>query len=101
MSSELVAPSRNPELVAAVSAEAEARTAHHEAGHAVAAVARGGTLHSIDLGYVDWFSDDTSRDRPATTHHSSEKWNYPFITFAGPWAEAMWTVENDSEVDDF
>ena len=40
----------DPELIAAVSARATARMAHHEAGHAVAAVARGGKLVAVRLG---------------------------------------------------
>ena len=99
MSTQHESPYRDPELVAAVSARAAADTAYHEAGHAVAAVARGGTLQRIDLGYVDWSSDDTSGDRPAGTLHASHQQNAPFITFAGPWAQATWAVEVDPEKD--
>ncbi|QLL08992.1 hypothetical protein [Mycobacterium vicinigordonae] len=91
----------DPELVAEVSCRARSSTAHHEAGHAVAAVARGGTLIKIHLGYADWSTLDTSGDLPAETHHRSSKQNLPFVTFAGPWATAKWTIQNDPGVDDF
>lgn len=54
-------------------------TAHHEAGHAVAAVMRGGsTLTSITL------QDDHS----GITWHRGKPTDGPFIAYAGPWAEA-------------
>ena len=89
------------ELVAAVSADTTARSAHHEAGHAVAAVFRGGELLAVHLGHVDWSTFDNSADRPGETHHRTRREVQPFVTFAGPWATARWTVEHDPEVDDF
>ncbi|CAM3829609.1 M50 family metallopeptidase [Tsukamurella strandjordii] len=55
--------------------------AHHEAGHAMAAVMRGGSslrAASIDL------------DRPGhgLTRFRSAQWDFGFIAYAGPWAEA-------------
>ena len=88
------------EVVAAVSASATAKTAHHEAGHAVAAVARGGTLIKVHLGKVDWTTRDDSRDKPGETHHDTTSANEPFVTFAGPWAQAMWMVEHRDGVDE-
>jgi hypothetical protein len=77
---------------------ANERTAHHEAGHAVAAVARGGRLVDVSLGEVDWFDLDTSSDQAAFVRHESTLENQPFATFAGPWATAMWmTAENDPD----
>ncbi|WP_207548477.1 hypothetical protein [Mycobacterium mantenii] len=93
-------PESDPELVAAVDARATSRHAHHEAGHAVAAVARGGKLIRVSLGHVDWSVPDESADIPGETEHSSAYADQPFVTFAGPWAEAMWTVEHEDEVDD-
>ena len=89
------------ELVAAMSAYTTARSAHHEAGHAVAAVFRGGELRAVHLGHVDWSTFDNSADRPGETHHRTRPEFQPFVTFAGPWATARWTVEHDPEVDDF
>jgi hypothetical protein len=97
----MVAPEPDPALVAAVSANATSRLAHHEAGHAVATVARGGELVAVHLGYVDWSTSDLSGDKPGETRGRTEFANQPFATFAGPWAEAMWTVEHDPDVDDF
>ena len=90
----------DPEVIAAVSARATARLAHHEAGHAVAAVARGGTLIAVRLGHADWSTLDTSADEPGETRHRTSWRDQPFVTFAGPWAEAMWTVEHEPDVDD-
>ena len=89
-----------PELIATVSAQATSRLAHHEAGHAVAAVARGGFVDRVHLGHVDWSTNDASGDEPGETHHWTSPVNAPFVTFAGPWATAMWMVEHDPDVDD-
>jgi len=89
------------EVMAAIKRESTARTAHHEAGHAVAAVMRGGRLISVSLGQIDWDSKDWSWDQQAETHHSSRLENQPFVTFAGPWAQAKWMLENDPDIDTF
>lgn len=86
---------------AAIKTAADSRHAHHEAGHAVAAVARGGYLLEIVLGQADWSNDDLDADTPGYTSHRTEPENAPFVTFAGPWATAMWMVENDPDVDSF
>lgn len=91
------ATARDPQVVAVVAARANARHAHHEAGHAVAAVYRGSTLVRVFLGTADWSSLDMSTDTPGGTEHVSRRENQPFITFAGPWAEARWSVENDPD----
>ena len=58
-------------------------TAHHEAGHAVAAVMRGGSsLRSIDM--------ENAHNGHATTWHRSKPVDAPFIAYAGPWAEARY-----------
>lgn len=56
-------------------------TAHHEAGHAVAAVLRGGTLVSITV------SDD---GETGFTRHRSGVFDAGFIAYAGQWAEATY-----------
>jgi hypothetical protein len=90
----------NAEILAAVSATSTARHSHHEAGHAVAAVARGGHLIEVLLGTADWSRGDDANDTPGFTRHVSEAHNQPFITYAGPWAEAMWTATAiDAECD--
>ncbi|MCZ0731865.1 hypothetical protein [Mycolicibacterium iranicum] len=86
--------------VAKVAAQATARHAHHEAGHAVAAVYRGSRLVRVFLGTADWSTFDMSGDTPGGTEHISRREQQPFITFAGPWAEAKWTTETDDDVDD-
>jgi hypothetical protein len=80
---------------------ATARHAHHEAGHAVAAVAAGGELVEVFLGSADWSTEDDGADSLGGTVHRTADEALPFVTFAGPWAEAMWTVEHDSDVDNF
>jgi len=94
-------PQADPALVAAVEARVTARIAHHEAGHAVAAVFAGGTLKDVWLGATDWSTDDTSADTPGGTRHNTPWELQPFVTFAGPFAEAMWTLEHDDDIDDF
>jgi hypothetical protein len=37
---------------------------------------------------------------PGGTWHRTDWQAQPFVTFAGPWAEAMWTVEHDPDVDE-
>jgi hypothetical protein len=93
-------PKPDPAMVAGIEAHATARHAHHEAGHASAAVFAGGTLKGVWLGATDWSTDDTSADTPGGTWHDTAWKLQPFVTFAGPWAEAMWTVEHDDDVDD-
>jgi hypothetical protein len=91
----------DPAVVAAVAARAMARHAHHEAGHAVAAVAAGGQLVDVFLGVVDWSTCDDGADTAGGTVHCTAWEHQPFVTFAGPWAEATWVVQNDPEVSDF
>ncbi len=93
-------PTPDPRIIAAVTAAATARSAHHEAGHAVAAVSRGGRLTDVYLRTADLSTHDDSADTPGGTVHLSHRQDAPFVTFAGPWAQAMWTVENDPDVDD-
>jgi hypothetical protein len=93
-------PEPDPALVAALNARVTARGAHHEAGHAVAAVARGGKLKRISLGTVDWSTPDGSADTNGFTVHETAYAEQPFVTFAGPVAEAWWAVEHDDDVDD-
>lgn len=58
-------------------------TAHHEAGHTVAAVMRGGSsFRSVDLSRAD--------DGHGLTLHRSKRIDGPFIAYAGPWAEARY-----------
>lgn len=59
--------------------------AHHEAGHAVAAVMRGGSeLTSVSV----------DRDRPGhgIAWSRLHLWDRPFVIWAGPWAEARMLV---------
>jgi hypothetical protein len=93
-------PDPDAALVAAVDARARSRHAHHEAGHAVAVVARGGRLIRISLGTVDWSTPDESADTPGETVHRTAYTDQPFLTFAGPCAEAMWIVEHDDDVEE-
>jgi hypothetical protein len=67
----------------------------------VAVIVRRRTLLGVWLGTADWSTDDTSADTPGGTWHDTTWETQPFVTFAGPWAEAMWTVEHDDDVDDF
>lgn len=77
-------------------------TAHHEAGHAVAALACGGGLISITIG--------PTREHPEYAGNTGVRvekwWHLPFVVYAGPWAEArsQWTRDSldslDGEDDD-
>jgi hypothetical protein len=69
-------------------------TAHHEAGHAVAAVLRGGVVEHIALG--DPTDDgllDVDREMVGRTRHTSARDAWSFIAFAGPWAQ--WRIETE------
>jgi hypothetical protein len=70
-------------------------TAHHEAGHAVAVVMRGGQLHYIDLTATDEYR--------GYTHFSSKSCDSAFIIYGGLFAEARvkWPLADlDGEDDD-
>jgi hypothetical protein len=69
-------------------------TAHHEAGHAVAALLRGAELTSITI--------DPTPERAGYTGFRGKRWDSQFFTYAGPWAEArsQWTEDSLDGVDD-
>ena len=50
---------------------------------------------------LDWTGDDVGGDTNGGTEHRTDYTDQPFVTFAGPWAEAMWTVKNEPDMDDF
>lgn len=87
----------DPDLIIAIAKAANERTAYHEAGHAVATVSRGGRLDRVTLGFADWTTDDDSNDTPGTTEHTTTARDAPFVTFAGPWASAMWRMHVDGD----
>jgi hypothetical protein len=101
---------QGPEIVAAVGEMTTARHAHHEAGHAVAAVAVGSELIEVFLGTVDWSTSDnpqihgrllmTRQIHRVARVHRTDFALQPFVPFAGPWAEARWVLHNDSAVAD-
>lgn len=69
-------------------------TAYHEAGHAVAALMRGGSsLLSVTLS-------DTHG--AGITWHRSHVWDQAFIAYAGPWAESrhQWGDRPLDDLDD-
>lgn len=86
---------------AAMIAASNATTAHHEAGHAVAAVYRGGRLVKIVMTEADPTSVDWDAEWAGYTRHRTPRVHHPFTTFAGPWAEAKWESETDSGVSCF
>jgi hypothetical protein len=62
--------------------------AHHEAGHAVAVVLRGGVVDHIALG--DPTDDgllDADRELIGRTRHTPARAEQSFVAFAGPWAQ--------------
>lgn len=87
----------DPDVVAEVNARIALRTAHHEAGHAVAAVVRGGTVLDVRMGQVDWSDHSGDSDRPGFVKHITRRDGHPFVTFSGVWAEARWELETDAE----
>lgn len=63
-------------------ADQRRQTAHHEAGHAVTAVARGGTFHGLTV--------EGTATRHGGVHVVHPRAAREFVTFAGPWAEARY-----------
>jgi len=57
------------------------KVAHHEVGHAVAAVLFGGRVHKAVLG-----------DTPRTEYDATPDGSDASIAYAGPWSEARWLV---------
>ena len=80
---------------AAVNAHPYARHAHQVAGHAVAVVARDWELIDVYLGNINFSTDDESADTPWRVRHTTPYADRPFVTFAGVWAAAMWSCENE------
>lgn len=73
-------------------------TAHHEAGHAVAALACGGGLISITIGPTPEHPEYAGN----TGVRVEKWWHLPFVVYAGPWAEArsQWTRYSLDSLDD-
>ena len=82
-------------LLESLKADKHNMSAHHEAGHAVASVARGGELTKI--WFVPWrdrLKVDPNTTKHALTRSCDQLQNRPFVVFAGPWSQARWYVEN-------
>lgn len=78
--------------IAGMDTSLRAITAHHEAGHAVASVMRGGSsFRSVDLSNAD--------DGHGLTLHRCKPTDGPFIAYAGPWAEARYLWPADVPLD--
>jgi hypothetical protein len=88
-----ITPTDRAEMIA----RSNAATAHHEAGHAVAVVARGGRLVKVVITQADPHHPDWDSEWAGFTRHRTPVTEHPFTTFAGPWAEAMWASENDPD----
>lgn len=89
------------DFIAVSRARSTARRAHHDAGHAVASFVAGGHLQDDYLGTVGLSGGyERFEDTPHCITHRKD-WHSPFVTFAGPWAEARWMVEDPFEEDDF
>lgn len=73
----------------------EVVTAHHEAGHAIATLMRGG-------GRVRSVSIEPSAKHLGITRISIKPWDDAFVTFAGVWAEAhyLWLKDERSYTED-
>ncbi len=71
----------------------------HEAGHAVAAVSRGGRLVRFDVPFDDFEDKADAVGQPLVTH-DSDPHDHAFITYAGVWVTARWMVEHEPDVGD-
>ena len=78
--------------------------AHHEAGHAVAVVLRRGRLLGIHFADSHLAADPTVIGNGATYHKTLGDENQAFVSFAGPFAQALWKLDNGpreySDLDD-
>lgn len=75
-------------------------TAHHEAGHAVAAVLRGGDVHHLKLGDpTDAGLLDADRELVGAARVTLDPGDVPFMAFAGPWAEWRLGTETGETAD--
>lgn len=83
----------------ALTADMHRRKVTHEAGHAVAAVARGGRVRDFQAPFDDFTAGPAAVDEPFVTHHTPVA-HRPFVTYAGLWATARWLVEHEPDVDD-
>ena len=66
-------------------------TAHHEAGHVVAAIMRGKTLNHVTI--------DRTHEHLGFTGYRGTPMDAGFISYAGIWSEAKFFFENDQERD--
>lgn len=73
-------------------------TAHHEAGHAVAALVRGGVLISITIHPTPEHPEYAGK----TNFTVDEPSYFHFAVYAGPWAEArsQWPQDSLNSLDD-
>lgn len=79
-------------------ADGHRRKVTHEAGHAVAAVARGGSVQAFVVPFDDFRSDIDEVGEPYVTSFI-EPWHRPLVTYAGLWATARYWVFT-GEMDD-
>jgi hypothetical protein len=91
-------PELDPAKYAVVNLHPYARHAHQVAGHAVAVVVRGWRLREVQLGSINFSTDDEAADIPWRLRHTTPYADRPFFIFAGVWASAMWTCQ-DEDVD--
>ncbi|SPM43623.1 hypothetical protein MNAB215_5849 [Mycobacterium numidiamassiliense] len=75
-------------------AEARRITAYHEAGHARAAVRRGGTVHQIDIT-----TDDLNGIYDGNTHADIDDVHLGFHAYSGPWVSARYLHAPEESVD--
>ena len=91
-------PEPDPGRFFAVNAHPYARHAHQVAGHTAAVVVRGWRLREVQLGSINFSTDDESADTPWRIRHTTPYADRPFFIFSGVWASAMWTCQ-DEDVD--
>jgi hypothetical protein len=93
-------PGPDPGRFVAVNVHPMAQQAHQLAGEAVAVALTGSTVKHVQLGSINFSTDDEGADTPWQLRHDTGYADLPFVWFAALRASAMWSCwYEDADVD--